>query len=78
MGTPTAVITVRGTRFSVEVGKKQKTSVEVFEGLVEVGGFGQGPPVMLRPGFSTGVEQDRNPEPPHGMVNRGEARMTTE
>jgi hypothetical protein len=46
MGTPTAVITVRGTRFSVEVNKKQKTSVEVFEGMVEVGGFGQGPPVM--------------------------------
>jgi len=43
MGTPTAVITVRGTRFSVEVSKKQKTSVEVYEGLVEVGGFGQGP-----------------------------------
>src|SRR5882762_2669582 len=74
MGTPTAVITVRGTQFSVEVGKKQKTSVEVYEGLVEVGGFGQGPPVMLRPGFSTGVEQDRNPEPPHGMVNRGEGK----
>ncbi len=72
MGTPTAVITVRGTRFSVEVNKKQKTSVEVFEGMVEVGGFGQGPPVMLRPGFSTGVEQNRNPEPPRGMDNRGE------
>src|SRR6266436_2568687 len=72
MGTPTAVITVRGTRFSVEVNKKQKTSVEVFEGTVEVGGFGSGPPVMLRPGFSTGVEQNRNPEPPRGMDNRGE------
>src|SRR5882762_1823511 len=72
MGTPTAVITVRGTRFSVEVNKKQKTSVEVFEGFVEVGGFGQGPPVTLRPGFSTGVEQNRNPEPPRGMDNRGD------
>jgi FecR protein len=72
MGTPTAVITVRGTRFSVEVNKKQKTSVEVFEGMVEVGGFGQGPPVMLRPGFSTGVEQNRNPQPPRGMDNRSE------
>src|SRR5580765_402122 len=72
MGTPTAVITVRGTRFSVEVNKKQKTSVEVFEGIVEVGGFGQGPPVMLRPGFSTGVEQNRNPERPRGMDNRGD------
>jgi ferric-dicitrate binding protein FerR (iron transport regulator) len=72
MGTPTAVITVRGTRFAVEVNKKQKTSVEVFEGLVEVGGFGQGAPVMLRPGFSTGVEQNRSPEPPRGMQNRGD------
>jgi len=29
---------------------------------------------MLRPGFSTGVEQDRNPEPPHGMENRREGK----
>src|SRR5207302_272355 len=40
MGTPTAVITVRGTRFSVEVTKKQRTEVEVFEDLVEVEGIG--------------------------------------
>jgi len=72
MGTPTAVITVRGTRFSVEVNKKQKTAVSVFEGVVEVGGFGQGPPVMLRPGFSTGVDLNRNPEPPHSMDGRSE------
>jgi FecR-like protein len=65
MGTPTAVITVRGTRFSVEVNKKQKTSVEVFEGIVEVAGFMQGaPPVLLRPGFHTGVEHDRGPDEP--------------
>jgi hypothetical protein len=70
MGTPTAVITVRGTRFSVEVSKKLKTSVSVFEGMVEVGGFGQGPPVMLQPGFSTGVDQNRNPEAPHSMDGR--------
>ncbi|HWX92763.1 MAG TPA: FecR family protein [Terriglobales bacterium] len=75
MGTPTAVITVRGTRFSVEVNKKQRTSVEVYEGLVEVSGFrlgAPGPPVMLSPGYSTGVEQNRNPESPHGMDNRGD------
>jgi len=70
MGTPTAVITVRGTRFSVEVSKKLKTSVSVFEGMVEVGGFGQGSPVMLQPGFSTGVDQNRNPEAPHSMDSR--------
>jgi len=70
MGTPTAVITVRGTRFSVDVDKKQRTSVEVFEGLVEVAGFFHGAPVMVRPGFSTGVEEHRDPEPPHGIENR--------
>jgi len=73
MGTPTAVITVRGTKFSVDVNKKQKTSVEVYEGLVEVSGLrdGQiGAPVLLRPGFSTGVDQNRDPEQPHGMQNR--------
>lgn len=72
MGTPTAVITVRGTHFSVDVNKKQKTSVEVYEGLVEVAGFLQGAPVLLRPGFSTGVEQNRDPEAPREMMNRGE------
>lgn len=70
MGTPTAVITVRGTRFAVDVDKKQQTRVEVFEGLVEVGGFSHGAPVLVRPGYSTGVQQNRDPEQPHGIDNR--------
>src|SRR6266436_273860 len=70
MGTPTAVITVRGTRFSVDVDKKEHTRVEVYEGLVEVSGFFHGAPVMVRPGFSTGVEHNHDPEPPHGLENR--------
>jgi ferric-dicitrate binding protein FerR (iron transport regulator) len=70
MGTPTAVITVRGTRFAVDVDKKERTHVEVYEGLVEVAGFLHGAPVMVRPGYSTGVEQNRDPEQPHGMDNR--------
>jgi ferric-dicitrate binding protein FerR (iron transport regulator) len=70
MGTPTAVITVRGTRFSVDVDKKERTRVEVYEGLVEVSGFFHGAPVMVRPGFSTGVEHNHDPEPPHGLENR--------
>lgn len=70
MGTPTAVITVRGTRFSAEVNKKQRTTVEVFEGLVEVEGIGAlGPPVLIRPGFATWVERNRNPETPRQMEN---------
>lgn len=69
MGTPTAVITVRGTRFSVDVNKKRRTTVEVFEGLVEVQGMGAiGPPVMIRPGFRTWVDRDRAPERPHEMM----------
>jgi ferric-dicitrate binding protein FerR (iron transport regulator) len=69
MGTPTAVITVRGTRFSVDVNKKHRTTVEVFEGLVEVEGIGGiGPPVMIRSGFRTWVEPDRAPERPHEMM----------
>lgn len=70
MGTPTAVITVRGTRFAVDVDKRQRTRVEVYEGLVEVAGFLHGAPVMVRPGYSTGVEENRDPERPHGLDNR--------
>lgn len=71
MGTPTAVITVRGTRFLVDVDKKEHTRVEVYEGLVEVSGFLPGAtPVLVRPGFSTGVEQNRPPEQPRGIDNR--------
>jgi len=69
MGTPTAVITVRGTRFSVEVNKKHKTSIEVYEGVVEVAGFVPGMrPVLLQPGFHTGVDQDRGPEQPREIL----------
>lgn len=70
MGTPTAVITVRGTRFLVEVNKR-KTTVEVFEGLVEVAGLMESSPrVLIRPGFSTGVDRDRGPEQPREMNPR--------
>ena len=65
MGTPTAVITVRGTRFEVEVNKEKRTFVEVFEGVVTVFGMRMGAsPVIVRPGFSTRIERDRDPEQP--------------
>jgi hypothetical protein len=68
MGTPSAVITVRGTRFEVEVTKKQKTYVQVFEGLVEVRGIAEGSPgVLVRPGFSSGVGYEGVPENPREM-----------
>jgi len=68
MGTPSAVITVRGTRFSVEVNKKKKTYVDVYEGLVDVAGIMENSPhILIRPGFSTGVDQDRSPQEPREM-----------
>jgi FecR protein len=74
MGTPSAVITVRGTRFSVEVNKKHKTFVDVFEGLVDVAGVMEGSPhVLIKPGFYTGVDVERNPEGPREM-DSGEGR----
>jgi ferric-dicitrate binding protein FerR (iron transport regulator) len=65
LGTPTAVITVRGTRFSVEVTKENKTIVQVYEGLVEVTGVGMpNHPILIKPGFYTQVENDRPPQSP--------------
>lgn len=65
MGTPTAVITVRGTRFGVEVNKNGKTYVEVYEGVVEVASLGAlDHPVFLRPGFHTDVVPNHLPDRP--------------
>ena len=76
MGTPSAVITVRGTRFEVEVNKKHKTYVDVFEGIVEVEGIMPGSRhVLIRPGFFSGIEQDRAPEDPRQSIpGDGEGR----
>lgn len=72
MGTPSAVITVRGTRFLVEVNRKRKTFVDVYEGVVEVAGIAENSPhILVGPGFSSGVDIDRAPEPPRQM-NPGE------
>jgi hypothetical protein len=71
MGTPTAVITVRGTRFQVEVDKKRRTRVEVYEGMVEVTGMGVGMgAVMVQPGFLTHVEANHGPERPRESTDR--------
>lgn len=65
MGTPSAVITVRGTRFLVEVTKKQHTFVQVYEGLVEVDGLGPTRrPVYLQPGYTTQVGLNSMPDTP--------------
>ncbi|GAC1670181.1 MAG: hypothetical protein PVS2B2_00520 [Candidatus Acidiferrum sp.] len=65
LGTPSAVIAVRGTQFDVEVNPRNVTEVDVVDGLVEVYGRNAGGrSVFLEPGFSTRVGMDADPEQP--------------
>jgi len=65
LGTPGAVIAVRGTEFDVEVNRRNVTEVDVIDGLVEVSGRNPGAgSVLLEPGFSTRVGLDSGPEQP--------------
>ncbi len=65
LGTPSAVIAVRGTQFEVEVNARYVTEVDVVDGLVEVyGRNATGGSVLLEPGFSTRVGMDSGPEQP--------------
>ena len=65
MGTPSAVIAVRGTRFDVEVNGRGVSEVDVFDGLVEVASSTiPGSSVLVSPGFSTRVGIGTAPEPP--------------
>jgi hypothetical protein len=65
LGTPSAVIAVRGTQFDVEVNPRNVTEVDVMDGLVEVYGRNvAGGSVLLDPGFSTRVGMGSGPEQP--------------
>ena len=65
MGTPSAVIAVRGTRFDVEVNRTGVSEIDVFEGLVEVGSVMlPGVSVLVSPGMSTRVGVGTAPETP--------------
>jgi hypothetical protein len=65
LGTPSAVIAVRGTRFDVEVNPRNITEVDVSDGIVEVyGRNASGGSVFVEPGFSTRVGMDSAPESP--------------
>ncbi len=65
LGTPSAVVAVRGTRFDVIVSHQGVTEVDVFRGLVEVAGVGiPGKSVLVRPGYSTRVAVGKPPIPP--------------
>jgi len=76
MGTPSAVIAVRGTRFDVEVNGRGVSEVDVFDGLVEVASSTiPGSSVLVSPGFSTRVGMGTPPEAP---VPTGEIRPGVE
>lgn len=69
MGTPSAVITVRGTEFTVELTRKNETYVYVTEGTVEVAQRGaENNSVLLPPGYFTRVQPNHPPDPPRQHV----------
>ncbi len=64
IGTPSAVISVRGTRFYVEVDKHKVTEVDVEEGEVQLeNAKGIGAPVVIKAGSSSRVGENSVPEP---------------
>jgi|SRR5579859_2269897 len=66
IGTPSAVISVRGTRFTVDVDRHGVTKVEVEEGVVELTNVkGIGAPILIKAGSSSRVGEDSAPEPAH-------------
>src|SRR5690242_2685700 len=65
IGTPSAVISVRGTKFDVEVDRRGFTEVDVDEGVVEPEAVtGRGTSVMITAGFSSRVGMETGPEVP--------------
>jgi len=65
IGTPSAVISVRGTKFDVEVDRRGFTEVDVDEGVVELEAVtGRGESVMITAGFSSRVGMETGPEVP--------------
>jgi FecR protein len=64
IGTPSAVISVRGTQFDVEVDRRGVTEVDVSEGVVELRSTRGGEGVMISAGFSSRVSMESAPEVP--------------
>jgi FecR-like protein len=65
IGTPSAVISVRGTRFDVEVDRRGFTEVDVDEGVVEMESLsGLGESVLITAGFSSRTGMETGPETP--------------
>ena len=65
IGTPSAVISVRGTSFDVEVNRTGITEVDVHEGVVQLDSAkGMGESVLIRAGYSSRVGFEAGPESP--------------
>jgi hypothetical protein len=65
IGTPSAVISVRGTRFNVEVDKHSTTKVSVEEGEVQLeSAKSMGKPVVIKAGHKSQVKEGSAPELP--------------
>jgi len=60
--TPGALLAVRGTQFDVEVDRDGETTLDVFEGIVEVqSSLQQQPPLMVRAGEESSFGPRRPP-----------------
>ncbi len=65
IGTPSAVISVRGTKFEVDVNRQGLTEVDVHEGVVQLDSAkGLGESVLIRAGYSSRVGFESGPESP--------------
>jgi len=77
LGTPGAVIAVRGTEFELGVNRQQETEVDVFDGVVEVIGRHSRTSVFVQAGSSTRIEMGGSPEEPrptaemHSQAGKG-------
>jgi hypothetical protein len=59
--TPGALLAVRGTQFDVRVDGQGRTTVDVFEGLVEVRSPHRPEPLLVNPGEEARITRDRPP-----------------
>jgi hypothetical protein len=81
--TPGAMLAVRGTQFDVDVDNAGKTTVDVFEGVVEIRSDMLHEPILVHPGEQSvfgrreppnvhPMPEDHRRNDPHGMGGRGQ------
>ncbi|HET7435570.1 MAG TPA: FecR domain-containing protein [Thermoanaerobaculia bacterium] len=71
--TPGALLAVRGTQYSVSVNDKGETTLDVFEGIVEVQSPLRPQPIFVRAGQSTDFGRRRPPDVYRTPEDRGPA-----